>query len=108
MSWLDRVEPPVPGSFRKWLEPPDVGGGAPLAGDGSAGTLPPADRLEEAGLAALDRAIRPAGRERGGAFDLLAADAFLTWAAEAALEEEDPEARLDALAHRLAGTPEPG
>ena len=52
---------------------------------------------------ALERALSPEGRLRQGAFDLLAADGFLTWAAEAALDTEDADATLDALIDRFAG-----
>lgn len=103
-TWLDRVEPPVPASFRPWLElPVPARSDVRARRDGSEGVLPDSDRLERAALEALKRALTPGGRERRGAFDLLAADAFVTWAAEAALDEEDPEARLRSLVRRMAG-----
>ena len=52
---------------------------------------------------ALDRALEPEDRPRGGAFDLLVADALVTWAAEAALERPDGEARLEEFVRSLAG-----
>jgi hypothetical protein len=52
---------------------------------------------------ALERALDPGGRPRGGAFDLLVADALVTWAAEAALERRGGEARLEELVRSLAG-----
>lgn len=88
-DWLARVEPPVPEGFRPWLEP--------------GGRTPTADGLRRAALDALARALAPEGRERGGAFDLLAADAFLTWAAEAALDTERPEVALRGLVRSVAG-----
>jgi hypothetical protein len=54
-----------------------------------------------------DRALRLAlegeGRERSGAFDLLAADGFLTYAAEVALEGADPTSTLKDLVRRFGG-----
>jgi hypothetical protein len=52
---------------------------------------------------ALGRALAPEGRPRKGAFDLLAADGFATWACEAALETDDPDAVLRELIQSLAG-----
>ncbi len=117
-DWLAGLEPPVPETFRGWLSLPDPpagrvvrGGGASgpaeEAGGGSAGRLPAAERLERAALECLARALAPEGRERGGAFDLLAADAFVTWTAEAALDGEDPEARLRSLVRRVSSVPHP-
>jgi hypothetical protein len=62
----------------------------------------------EAAMEALGRALAPEGRERGGAFDLLAADAFVTWAAEASLDSEAPNETLREMAERLARGPAPG
>lgn len=56
-----------------------------------------ADRLAAAGLAALARSIR--GTERSTATDLLAADALLTYACEAAAEAGPAE--LDRLTATL-------
>jgi uncharacterized membrane protein len=41
------------------------------------------------------------GRARAGAFDLLAADGFVTWACEAALEEVDPVTSLTGIVDAL-------
>ena len=60
------------------------------------------EALANEAAAALAFALEPHGRERAGAFDLLAADGFLTWAAEAALETDDPDAALAALISRFA------
>ncbi|NIP58888.1 MAG: hypothetical protein GWM92_05445 [Gemmatimonadetes bacterium] len=49
------------------------------------------------GRAALHDAVVRPGRNRKAAFHLLAADAYLTWACEAAAEEEDPGDALAAL-----------
>jgi hypothetical protein len=51
------------------------------------------EQLTAAGVAALERALAEAG-ERRGAFDLLAADALLTYACERAASAPDTEAAL--------------
>jgi hypothetical protein len=51
-------------------------------------------RLTRAGRVERDRALRRPGRVRESAFHLLTADAVFTYACEAALEDEDPEAAL--------------
>jgi hypothetical protein len=43
---------------------------------------------------AVRRAVEAEGRTRQGAFDLLAADGFATWACEAAIDGPDPEGAL--------------
>lgn len=53
------------------------------------------DTLVSASAACLDSALR-LGSDRAAAAELLAADALLTWACEAAAETADPDA-LDAL-----------
>ncbi|MDT8342394.1 MAG: hypothetical protein RQ751_12850 [Longimicrobiales bacterium] len=65
------------------------------------------EALAREGARALAGALEPAGRPRGGAFDLLAADGFVTWACEAALEQADPLEVLHALALRFAGCHDP-
>lgn len=89
-EWLESRTPPVPEPFRRWMTPE-----APEA-EASAGAL-----AEEA-LAALSRALDGTDRPRRGAFDLLAADGFLTYACEAALETDDPAGVLDGLIERFA------
>ena len=81
----------VPDALRPWLEawlPP-----------GS-----PEDRatLLAAGLRALEAALAPEGRERAGAFDLLAADALVTRACEAAAAEAEPGAALAEILRQVA------
>jgi len=58
--------------------------------------------LADLGCDAISRALRNPGRQRRAAFDLLAGDAFLTYACEAVVEETaDPKAGLEALIHRM-------
>lgn len=62
----------------------------------------PPERLAEVGVRALARSTEPEGRERRGAFDLLAADAFLTRAAAGALERDDAPELLARMASWIA------
>lgn len=106
-DWIDRVHPPVPQGFAPWLRLPTSRNVASVsdsrAPDGAERSLPEAEELLAAALEALGRALKPEGRERGGAFDLLAADAFATWAAEALLDAPRVEEELERLRDRLAG-----
>lgn len=88
-AWLRGRTPPVPETFRAWMRPahPD----APAS----------VDTLAAEAMGALAAALSPGDLPRRGAFHLLAADGFLTYACEAALEEEDPVAALDGLVRRL-------
>lgn len=52
-------------------------------------------------IAALQAAVERPGRNREGAFALLAADALLTRACEEAAQAADPEAQLLAILERL-------
>ena len=90
-GWLDGRRPPVPPGFRGWVA--EALTSAPEAYE---------DLIWEASRA-LDRALDPGDRPRGGAFDLLVADALVTWAAEAAMERPDGEVRLEELVRSLAG-----
>lgn len=73
-AWLaDRSPPP----------PPDL-----------AAALQQHASLTEAGMSRLNSARARPGRVRESAFCLLEADALLTYACEAALESDDPEAAL--------------
>lgn len=59
------------------------------------------DRLVDHALGELDVALAGTG-ERRGAFDLLAADALVTYACERAAEEDDPEEALLRVLRRVA------
>lgn len=56
------------------------------------------DRLLDAARDRLDAARARPGRIRRSAFELLVADALVTYACEAALETEDPATALEAIA----------
>jgi hypothetical protein len=53
-----------------------------------------ADELARVGRERLEGALAALGRHRASAFRLLEADAFLTYACEAALEADDPRTAL--------------
>lgn len=94
-DWLDGRTPVVPVAFRPWvrLRDPDREADSPeerLAA------------LTEEARGSLSDARRRDPADREGAFDLLAADAWATWAAEAALDTSDPVASLTQLARRLS------
>lgn len=55
------------------------------------------DALVSSVRGALARALSQPGRVRDAAFDLLVVDAWVTYACEAALEGDDPDAVLDGL-----------
>lgn len=96
-TWISGRTPPVPARFAEWMAP----AASPTAagGDGATDVL---EALADEAALALARALDPAERPRAGAFDLLAADGFLTWAAEAALESDDPDVRLAELVDRFS------
>jgi hypothetical protein len=73
MDWLRTRTPPVPEPFLPFLL--EMGDGAGSQQD-----------LTSMGIRALSRALDEAGKDRGGAFHLLSADAFLTYACEIVAE----------------------
>lgn len=79
----------VPEAFRPHLDVPDRG-------------ATPEERLTDAGIRALGRALASGSRLRASAFDLLAADGLITYACEAALESADPDAALVRIVDRVA------
>jgi hypothetical protein len=85
--------PELPGPLADWIA--QFGGVEQPEGD------PPA--AAEAALRALREALARPGRNREGAFALLAADALLTEASRGILEAEDPEEALIELMDRIAG-----
>jgi hypothetical protein len=60
-----------------------------------------AELLSAAAVHRLSEALRRPGRVRESAFDLLAADALITYACEAALDVEEGAAGLAEIARRL-------
>ena len=76
-DWMVRRRPVPPEPLARWMEAA-VDEGASLPG-----------ALVEPALAALDRARLRPGRLRESAFELLGADALLTYACEALVESGD-------------------
>lgn len=72
-----------------------------MDGEALDGTTP-VEGLAEAAFRALEETRAAPGRVRRSAYHLLAADALLTWACEAALESSDPEPLLAGLLQRAS------
>ena len=87
--WLSRRVPEIPEPFLHHLLP-----GEPRIHQG-------AEALLDAGFERIRQALASPGRNRKAAFHLLAGDALLTYACEAAAEEEDPGRVLGTLLGRL-------
>ncbi len=89
-EWIRGRTPPSPEAFLPWLSSAaDVEAGLPSA-------------LADEALRSLGEALDRPGRNREGAFHLLAADGYLTYACEAAAEAEDVGATLRYLLERVA------
>lgn len=89
MGWLADREPPAPEELLRRLE---LG-----LSQGSSVS----EALGDAAAHHVNEALKRLGRNREGAFHLLAADALLTYACEAAADEEDTEAQLAHLIDRV-------
>ena len=82
-AWLATRTPPAPDELKAWLKIPDDGANF----DGGVASLPGC--LVAGGLAHLDEAVARPGRDREAAYQLLAADALITYSCEAASEAAD-------------------
>ncbi len=82
-AWLAARTPPAPDELKAWLKIPDDGADR----DGGVASVP--GRLVAGGLAHLDEAVARPGRDREAAYQLLAADALITYGCEAASEATD-------------------
>lgn len=89
-AWLDGRVPAPPADLRDHLS-------RELGVPGDESSTQRTRALADAAEHALDRARGRPGRVRDSAFELLAADALITYACESALEEENPEAVLAKL-----------
>ena len=88
-GWLAEREPPAPREFLDWLEP------VPSRSTSIS------EALGDAAAHHLAEALERLGRNREGALHLLAADALLTYACEAAAGEDDTERVLADLLGRI-------
>ena len=86
--WLGGRTPAIPTSFLPFLR-------------GSELRSPDSRTLGSLGVAALARALEGPSGLRDSAYSLLAADAFLTYACEAAAGEPDTQAALEDLLQRM-------
>lgn len=84
--------------LQAWLAERRPSSSVPLAGWTSRAPshteIPPIRSLTTLGRQALETALARPGRVRESAFELLGADALITYACEAALEADDPDASL--------------
>ncbi len=81
-DWLAARTPPAPGELMAWLKIPEV-----RDPDGDPASMSRA--LVEAGIRHLEVAVARPGRDRMAAYQLLAADAAVTYGCEAASEADD-------------------
>ncbi|MDE0475034.1 MAG: hypothetical protein OXI50_10770 [Gammaproteobacteria bacterium] len=88
-DWLDARRPVPPDGLKEWLA---VEGEVPVSVAG----------LADLGIAALDRAEVARQLDRHAAFQLLAADALLTYACEAAVDEPEVTSGLHLILDRCA------
>lgn len=110
-EWLSRRRPEIPPVFLAMLLDEDSGKGTwdqlGARSENLVGGFSPVRDLDHrqnlladltgAALSALGYATANPGRNRGAAFRLLTGDALLTYACEAALEEENPRGALKEL-----------
>ena len=85
--WVDARTPPAPDDLLQRIRERTSEPGP------SRGATPVTVLLEQ-GRRALRRARRSTGRDRTSAFELLVADALITYSCEAALQSADPESEL--------------
>ncbi len=88
-TWIETRRPPAPMDLGRWLH-----------ADAESGSM--TERITFLARTALDEARAQPGRVRESAFQLLAADALVTYACEAALEEANPPAALRTILLRTA------
>jgi len=89
-TFLATRNPSAPEPLATWLAGVPLGPGAE------------SEALLRAGLSELDASRSAPGRVRASAFHLLAADALLTYACEAALDHDDPRPAFVEILQRAA------
>jgi hypothetical protein len=94
-DWLASRTPTAPDEMKAWLTIADVVTESPSRAVAVPGLL------VEAGLVHLDKAVARLVRDREAAHDLLAADALITYACEAAGEEADVHGALYEILGRV-------
>jgi hypothetical protein len=88
IDWLATRTPPAPDELKAWLKIPDDG----TDPDGVVASLP--GSLVKAALVRLEDAVARRGRDREAAYQLLAADALITYGCEAASAAKDVRSAL--------------
>lgn len=88
-SWIGERTPPAPAAFLRWLRTPED--------DSELGS----EVLCRLAVRDMQVALSRPGRNREGGFYLLAADAFATYACEAATEEDDIDGALRTVLERI-------
>lgn len=88
IEWLEAAGPPAPEEFASWLEP-------------SADVDVSPEALAREAASALTETLRGLGSGREGAFHLLAADAWATYACEVAADETDVPRALERVLELL-------
>ena len=96
IAWLAERTPPAPAELTAWLKISSE----ELDPEVEVGSLPKA--LVNAGLRHLESAVARPGRDREAAHQLLAADALVTYACEAASEADDVEGALAEVLVRVS------
>ncbi len=95
LDWLAIRTPPAPDELKAWLSIP---GGGTDPDDGAASVT---ESLLQAGLLHLEEAVGRPGRDREAAYQLLAADALITYGCEAASEAADVRGVLSEVLGRV-------
>jgi hypothetical protein len=91
IDWLATRRPPAPDELKGWFKIPDDGADP----DGSMASV--SGSLMKAALVHLGDAVVRPGRDREAAYQLLAADALITYGCEAASEETNVRSALRAV-----------
>ena len=87
-DWLATRTPPAPDELKAWLKIPDGGT------DADTGVASVPGSLLKAALVHLEDAVVRPGWDREAAYQLLAADALITYGCEAASEAKDVQSAL--------------
>jgi hypothetical protein len=96
-GWLVEQQPPVPEAFLRLVD----------AEGSAASTHPLGEELLARARTALRDALAGEG-ERRGAYRLLAADAYVTYACDLALDSRDPTAALERVVQGVVAEAEVG
>ena len=96
IDWVAARTPPAPDELKAWLKIPDDISDP----DGGVASVP--ESLLRAGLLHLEEAVGRSGRDREAAYQLLAADALVTYGCEAASESADVRGALREVLDRVS------